>query len=334
MREVLITGGLGFIGSNFIHYALKNHPTWKILNVDAEKLGANRKNLADIPASRSYRFIKANVADPKSVARLVRRAEWIIHFAAETHVDRSISNPTSFLKSNVLGTVNLLEAARRADVKRFVHISTDEVYGSAPAGSSYVEGDRLDASSPYAASKASADLYVQAYHRTYGLNTVTLRCTNNFGPYQFPEKFIPKTIISGLLGRKVPIYGDGKQIRDWIFVEDFCRAVVRAGEKGEAGAVYNVSANNEISNLTVANLILEQLRKPSELLEFVADRPGHDFRYSLNSDRIRRELGWKPSHNFQDELRNTVDWYVRNEWWWKPLITGKVLSAAPWKEKW
>jgi dTDP-glucose 4,6-dehydratase len=208
------------------------------------------------------------------------------------------------------------------------------VYGTALAQKSFSETDRLEPASPYAASKASADLLVQAYHKTYGLNTVTLRCTNNFGRHQFPEKFIPKTVISALLGRKIPIYGNGMQIRDWIYVLDFCKAIDLAIEKSKAGAIYNVSAGNEVPNLEVANLILETLDKPTNLIQHVEDRPGHDLRYSLDSSKIRTELGWRPEHSFRDALRETVNWYVKNEWWWKPLISDKVLSSTPWKERW
>ncbi len=261
------------------------------------------------------------------------QVDLIVHFAAETHVDRSISNPESFLPSNVLGTFTLLEAARKSKVRKFVQISTDEVYGSTPAGTSYLENDRLQASSPYSASKAGADMFVEAYHKTYGLNTVILWCTNNSGLRQFPVKFIPKTIISALLGRNIPVYSKGERIRAWIYVFDFCRAIDLAIERGEAGGIHNVSADNEVTNLEVVNLDLDTLRKPSGLIQFVEDRPGHDFRYSLDSSRIRKQLGWKPQQGFRDALRQPVEWYVKNEWWWKPLITDKVLSPTPCKEK-
>jgi dTDP-glucose 4,6-dehydratase len=302
--------------------------------LDAVSYGAVRQNLTDIDSRPGYRFVKVDVADKGVVAGLVRDSELVVHFAAETHVDRSISNPEAFLHSNVLGTFSLLEAARKGKVRKFVHISTDEVYGSALGKTSFSEVDRLLASSPYAASKAAADMFVEAYHKTYGINTVTLRCTNNFGPRQFPEKFIPKTIISALQGRTVPIYGNGMQIRDWIYVLDFCKAIKSAIERGSSGAVYNVSAGNELPNLEIAKLILSALSKPPSLIQLVKDRPGHDFRYSLDSSKIRNELSWKPDHTFQEALSKTLDWYVKNEWWWKPLISDKILSAIPWKEKW
>lgn len=333
MSDILVTGGLGFIGSNFIRYIPNSTDTSpSIVNLDSVSYGANTQNLSDIDTSAGYRFVRGDTTDKDLVERLINEAELVVHFAAETHVDRSISAPESFLHSNVLGTFTLLEACRKGKVRRFVHISTDEVYGSTDA--SFTEEDRLQPSSPYAASKAAADLLVEAYHLTYGLDTVTLRCTNNFGFYQFPEKFIPKTIINTLLGRRIPIYGSGKQVRDWIYVLDFCKAVKLAMEKGKSGTIYNVSAGNEIPNIEVANLIVRRLNKPGELMHFVEDRPAHDFRYSLDSSRIRAELGWKPDYSFRDALERTIDWYSENQSWWRPLITEEILSPSPWKEKW
>jgi len=249
-------------------------------------------------------------------------------------VDRSISTPEMFLETNVRGTFNLLEAARKSKVAKFVHISTDEVYGSAPKGTSFKEDQPGNPSSPYAASKAASEMFVTAYHKTYGLPTTILRCTNNFGPRQFPEKFIPKTILMAIRSGKIPIYGDGLQIRDWIYVADFCNAINLAIEKGRDGSIYNVSMGNEISNLDVAKMVLATLGRPSDLLQFVEDRPGHDLRYSLDSGRIRQELGWKPEHSFPKALEHTVKWYVDNRAWWEPLVNAKVLSATPWKEQW
>lgn len=332
LQRLLVTGGLGFIGSNFVRRIVNGRDTL-LLNLDAGTYGSNPVNLTDLGGTTSYTLVKADLVNVQAVEKVVARVDAIIHFAAQTHVDRSISNPKSFVLSNVLGTFNLLEAARRSDVRKFVHISTDEVYGSA-VGKSFVETDQLNPSSPYAASKAAGEMLVEAYCNTYGLHTVVLRCTNNFGPYQFPEKFIPKTVISALQGRGIPIYGDGKQIRDWIFVTDFCSAAEVALERAPAGSVYNVSAGNEIQNVEVAKLVLERLGKPVSLLQFVEDRPGHDYRYSLDASRIRNELGWKPMQSFTEGLAQTVDWYVRNEAWWQPLISEKMLSAAPWKESW
>ncbi len=331
---ILITGGLGFIGSNFIRYIAQTNQSLEIINLDSISYGAVHQNLGDSESMPGYRFVKGDVADREVVNDLVRNSEVVVHFASETHVDRSISNPEAFLHSNVLGTFTLLEAARTCNIKKFVHISTDEVYGSASGSATFSEHDRLSASSPYAASKAAADMLVEAYHKTYGLNTVTLRCTNNFGPRQFPEKFIPKIIIRALQGREVPVYGSGMQIRDWIYVLDFCKAIKLAIESGGSGAVYNVSAGNQLPNLEVAKSILAILGRPLSLIQFVEDRPSHDFRYSIDSTQIREKLGWKPQYPFPDALKETVSWYADNESWWAPLISEKILSPTPWKEKW
>ena len=268
------------------------------------------------------------------VTNLIQQADVVVHFAAETHVDRSISNPSAFLESNVVGTYTLLEAARKSKVRKFIQISTDEVYGSAPDNDSFDEDALLDPSSPYSASKAAADLFALAYHRTYGLPVSILRCTNNFGPFQFPEKFIPKSIIRSALDMQVPVYGDGSQVRDWIYVEDFCDAISRVIELGSNGGVYNVSAGNELPNLQVVKKILGFLKKSTDLIHFVEDRPGHDLRYSLDSHLIREKLGWEPHLTFEDALNLTINWYLSNRNWWEPLIDEKILSPTPWKEKW
>lgn len=330
---ILVTGGLGFIGSNFIRHIHAKSKFSTIVNLDAMSYGAVRENLNDIENSASYKFVQGSTTHRHLVERLLGNVEVVVHFAAETHVDRSIANPEGFLHSNVAGTFTLLEAARRSGVKKFVNISTDEVYGSVTSNS-FKESDTLQPSSPYSASKAAAEMFVNAYNKTYGLFTVTLRCTNNFGPHQFPEKFIPKAIISALLGRKIPIYGDGMQIRDWIYVRDFCEAVDLAVEKGESGSIYNVSAGSELRSLEVVKLVLDILEKPLDLIQFGKDRPGHDARYSLDSTQIRKTLGWKPSHDFRKALQETVRWYVENERWWKPLINERILSPTPWEQKW
>jgi dTDP-glucose 4,6-dehydratase len=304
------------------------------VNIDCLSYGAVKQNLVNLERDARYRLVKGDITDRKLVEKLMRDVEVVVNFAAETHVDRSISDPRRFFQSNVEGTFTLLEAARKADVGKFMHISTDEVYGSAQEGLSFKESDRLRPSSPYSASKAAADMFVEAYHKTYGLHTVTMRCTNNFGPRQFPEKFIPRIVISALLGRKIPIYGNGMQVRDWTYVEDFCKAIDLATEKGESGAIYNVSSGNELPNVSITKLILKVLQKPTELIQLVEDRPGHDFRYSLDSTGIRNQLGWAPQHDFGEALRRTVGWYVSNEWWWRPLLTEKMLSPTPWKENW
>jgi dTDP-glucose 4,6-dehydratase len=296
--------------------------------------GSNPENLAGLAKDSRYRFVKADIRDGGKVEELMAQVDAVVNFAAETHVDRSISAPSMFLESNVVGTHVLLEAARRSNVGKFVQISTDEVYGSAAGGERFDEKTSLNPSSPYAASKAAADLFVRAYHKTYGLPVAILRCTNNFGPRQFPEKFIPKTIILAVLGRKLTIYGNGLQVRDWIYVEDFCNAINLVIDREANGATHNVSAGNELTNVEVAGRILRRLGRDEGLMQYVEDRPGHDVRYSLNSNQIREKLGWKPRFAFDEALHSTINWYLANEKWWKPLLNDKVLSAAPWKENW
>jgi len=278
--------------------------------------------------------VKGDLLDYDIVSRLVKDVDAVVNLAAETHVDRSIANPRTFLESNTIGTFNLLEAARINNPKlRIVHVSTDEVYSDILVGS-YRENDRLKPSSPYAASKAAADMFCLAYHKTYGLNVTITRCTNNFGPYQFPEKLIPKTIIRASMGMKVPIYGSGKSVRDWIYVIDYCEALELVLEKGKTGEIYNISAGNEVDNLTLVKKILRLMGKDEDLIEFVEDRPGHDTRYSLDSSKIRKELNWRPRHSFEEALKETVNWYLANESWWRPLIDEKILHPTPWKLKW
>ena len=279
-------------------------------------------------------FEKCDVRNTEEVTSLIQQADVVVHFAAETHVDRSISNPSAFLESNVIGTHTLLEAARKSKLQKFIQISTDEVYGSAPGNQTFDETTVLNPSSPYSASKAAADLFVLAYHKTYGLPVSVLRCTNNFGPFQFPEKFIPKSIICSTVGMQIPVYGDGSQIRDWIYVGDFCDAICRVIERGSPGVVYNVSAGNELPNLQVVKKILSFLGKTNDMIQFVEDRPGHDTRYSLDSHVIREMLGWKPLLSFDDALSLTINWYLSNRNWWEPLLDKKILSPTPWKEKW
>jgi len=333
MTRVLVTGGLGFIGSNFIRLMLEETDS-NIINIDNLSYGSNPKNLDDLGDNPRYRFVKGDISDPDLIGRLVNESDAVVNFAAETHVDRSISDPLPFHWTNVGGVLTILEAMRKAgrDV-RLVHIGTDESYGDITEGS-FKETDRLTPSSPYSASKASADLYVMAYHRTYGLNACISRCTNNYGPYQFPEKFIPKTIIRAKMGLKVPIYGTGKNVRDWIYVLDHCSGVRAVLEKGRTGEIYNISSGNEIDNLTIAKVILGILKLPETFMEFVDDRPGHDRRYSLDSRKIREELGWSPIHTFEEGISETVSWYLSNDGWWRPLSDEKTLSPTPWKLKW
>jgi len=330
MDRLLVTGGCGFIGSNFIQNRIRTHSDSSVVNVDSLSYGSNPRNLVKVNSNPRYRFVKSDIRDSERITELVADSDVLVNFAAETHVDRSISNPQKFVESNVVGTQKLLEAAKGSKIRKFIQISTDEVYGSARRDERFVEDSRLNPSSPYSASKGAADLFVASYFRTYRLPTIILRCTNNFGPYQFPEKFIPKAIIKAKSGGRIPIYGDGSQVRDWIYVADFCAAIDSVIERGQPGRIYNVATGVGATNLEVARKVLRLLGKSTELIEFVEDRPGHDVRYSMNSEKIRSELGWVPATGFDDALRLTVDWYLSNENCWQPLVSDKVLSASPW----
>jgi len=331
--KLLVTGGAGFIGSNFIHYVLSKHRNWEVINLDKLGYGSNLANLKDVEDDERYTFIKGDINDFELLSKLVKEVDSIVNFAAETHVDRSISNPYAFIESNVLGVYTILEAIRKVNPEvRLVHISTDEVYGEIEKGS-FTEDGRLMPSSPYSASKAAGDMLILGYTRTYKLNISITRCTNNYGPYQFPEKFIPKTIIRASMGLKIPVYGTGQNVRDWLYVLDNCRAIELVLERGEKREIYNVSAGEEKTNLEVVREILKIMGKSEDLIEFVEDRPGHDLRYSLDSSKIR-QLGWRPKYGFKDGIRKTVEWYLNNEWWWKPLIDERVLHPMPWKLRW
>jgi dTDP-glucose 4,6-dehydratase len=332
--KLLVTGGCGFIGSNLVRYMLSKYDNVQIVNVDNLSYGSNLANLKDIEKNPRYRFIKGSIANKNLVNEVTKNVDAVVNIAAETHVDRSISNPQSFFRSNTFGTFNLLETARKTNIKTFLHVSTDEIYGAAQGNSSFKESDMLLPSNPYSASKASAEMFAVAYHKTYGLKTIVTRCTNNFGPNQSPEKFIPKVVIRTLLGQKVPVYGSGKQVRDWTFVIDHCEALDLVLRKGNSGEIYNISTGNEIENVKVVEMILDIFRKSKDMIEFVEDRPGHDIRYSVDSTKIRSELGWKPKHSFKEAIAKTVDWYVSNESWWKPIVDERILHPTPWKLKW
>lgn len=329
--RLLVTGGLGFIGSNFCRYMLEKHADCELINVDKMGVGANPANLHDVENDKRYTFIKGDVCNPLLINRLIHQVDAIVNFAAETHVDRSIADPNIFLLNNTVGTFTILEAIRRHGHKvRLLQVSTDEVYGEALEGS-FTEHDPPKPSNPYSASKAAADMFVLSYHKTYNLNVNITRCTNNFGPYQLPEKLIPKTIIRALRNLPIPIYGSGQNVRDWIYVRDHCEAIATVLEKGSAGEVYNVSAGNEISNVEVAKKILGLLQKPESLISFVEDRPGHDTRYSLDSTKIKNALNWQPTCSFEASLESTVKWYLENEHWWAPFATDVILHPTPWK---
>lgn len=332
--RLLVTGGAGFIGSNFIRYILKKHKDWEVINLDKLSYGSNLANLKDIEDDPHYTFVKGDIADFELVKEFVKKVDAIVNFAAESHVDRSISSPEHFLNSNVIGVYTILEAIRKENPEvRLVHISTDEVYGDIMKGS-FREDDALRPSSPYSASKAAGDMLVLGWARTYDLKASITRCTNNYGPYQFPEKLIPKTIIRASMGLKIPIYGSGQNIRDWIYVEDHVRAVEAVLLKGEPREIYNISAGEEKTNLEVVKMILKLIGKDEELIEFVEDRPGHDLRYSLDSWKITRDLKWRPKVSFEEGIKKTVKWYLNNEWWWRPLVDERILHPTPWKLMW
>ena len=325
--KVLVTGGAGFIGSNFVRFLLRARHDVSIVNFDKLTYAGNPESLADVADDPRYHFIRGDITDRTAAASLFRRGfEAVVHFAAETHVDRSIEDASPFLETNITGTQCLLEATRKFPKIRFIHISTDEVYGSAPAGVQFKENTPLDPRSPYAASKASAEHFVTAYANTYGISSVILRCTNNFGPFQFPEKLIPLIIANASEDKPLPIYGDGLQERDWLFVEDYCRAIHLAIEKAPAGAIYNVSSGVSQPNLRIVRTILESLGKPESLMQFVKDRPGHDRRYALDSSKIRLELGWDPQVSFEEGIRKTVDWYRRNPLWLDHARSGEYRN--------
>jgi|SRR5436853_837461 len=333
MEDLIVTGGLGFIGSNFIHHMTESRRDLRIINIDSKGSGSNPANVRELRGNPRYRFVKGDIADYTFTRKVLKNAHVLVNFAAQTHVDRSIANPEPFFESNARGAFNLFRAAQERKVDKMVHISTDEVYGSINSGS-FDEESPLNPSSPYSATKAAADLMAQAWNITYKLPVIILRCTNNFGPRQHPEKFIPKAIIRALNGNEIPLYGGGTQVRDWIYVDDFCSAIGQAIDRGVAGQVYNISAGNEMSNRAVAARLVKQLGGPTVRLVDVEDRPGHDFRYSLNSEKAHQRLSWKPRYSIDDGLAMTVKWYRENISWWKPLATEKVLSGTPWKERW
>jgi dTDP-glucose 4,6-dehydratase len=321
MKNILVTGGAGFIGSNFVRYMLNKYKDYKIVNLDLLTYAGNIESLNDIKDNPNYLFVKGDIADNKLVDKIVseNKTDVIINFAAESHVDRSITNPDIFVKTNVLGTQNLLEVAKKYKLKKFFQISTDEVYGSLGKTGFFTEKTPLSPNSPYSASKASADLLVMAYHHTFGLNINITRCSNNYGPYQFPEKLIPLFITNALADKQVPLYGDGLNIRDWLFVEDHCSAIDTVLHKGKDGEIYNVGGNNEKTNKYITDTILKYLGKDNSLIKYVADRLGHDRRYAIDATKIKEELGWQPQYKFEQAIEKTIQWYLNNKQWWQPL---------------
>ena len=323
VKRILITGGCGFIGSNFIHYLLENRD-YEIINLDALTYAGNTENLADIDGDSRYSFIHGHIEDTGLVTEICSRVDAVVNFAAESHVDRSISNATPFITTNVLGTQVLLDAARSSKrLKRFLHISTDEVYGSLnPFDPPFRESDPLLPNSPYAASKASSDFLARAAWKTHGLPVVITRCSNNYGPYQFPEKLMPLMMINAMEEKPLPVYGDGENIRDWIYVRDHCEGVLTVLEQGREGEIYNLGGECELTNLTVVKTILEALGRPESLITFVEDRPGHDRRYAMGISKVREELGWRPKTDFASGISHTIEWYKAHEAWWRHIISG------------
>lgn len=324
MRKILVTGGAGFIGSNFVHYLLRKNDDVEIINLDKLTYAGNLENLRDIKGNPNYRFVKGDICDAGLVDELMVGVDVVVNFAAESHVDRSIGGPDAFIRTDVFGAFILLDAARRHNVKKFMQISTDEVYGSIDKGS-FKETDALMPSSPYSASKAGADRLAYSYFVTYDLPVIITRCSNNFGPYQYPEKLISLFVTNAIEDKPLPIYGDGKNVRDWLYVDDHCDAIHFLMAHGKDGEVYNIGGGNERTNLEITDFILDKLNKPQSLKTYVKDRLGHDRRYSVDCSKIAR-LGWQPQFTLESALEHTIDWYVQNRWWWEKLKNGEYLE--------
>jgi dTDP-glucose 4,6-dehydratase len=327
-KTLLVTGGCGFIGSNFIHYMLKQYPTYRIINLDKLTYCGNLDNLCEVVGQPNFAFVKGDIADREKVREILHDEgiDCIVNFAAESHVDRSIEDPDLFLRTNVLGTQVLLEGAREAHVSLFIQISTDEVYGSLGPTGEFTEVTPLKPNSPYAASKTAADLMVRAYIKTYGINAIVTRCSNNYGPYQFPEKLLPLMISNAMEDRELPVYGDGLNVRDWIYVEDHCQAIDVIMHRGKSREIYNIGGASERTNLEVVGTILKVLGKPESLVRFVKDRPGHDRRYAMNFSKLKKELGWEPKVTFEEGIKKTITWYVEHQDWWQRIKTGEYLE--------
>ena len=325
--KIIVTGGAGFIGGNFVYYELKNHPEDEIICLDKLTYAGNLETLEEALKNPQFKFVKADIADREAVYKLFEeeKPDIVVNFAAESHVDRSIENPEIFLQTNILGTQVLMDACREYGIKRYHQVSTDEVYGDLPLDRPdlfFTETTPIHTSSPYSASKASADLLVLAYHRTFKLPVSITRCSNNYGPYHFPEKLIPLIISRALADEPLPVYGKGENVRDWLYVEDHCAAIDLVMRKGRVGEVYNIGGHNEKSNLEVVKTILKQLGKPESLITYVTDRPGHDMRYAIDPTKIHEELGWLPQTKFEDGIRQTIDWYLNHKEWWQNILSG------------
>jgi len=331
MMNIIVTGGAGFIGSNFVFHMLQAHPEYRIVCLDKLTYAGNLSTLEPVMTNRNFRFVKADICDRAAVYQLFKEEhpDMVVNFAAESHVDRSIKNPGIFLETNIMGTAVLMDACRKYGITRYHQVSTDEVYGDLPLDQPdlfFTEDTPIHTSSPYSSSKASADLLVLAYHRTYGLPVTISRCSNNYGPYHFPEKLIPLMIINALHDKALPVYGDGLNVRDWLYVEDHCRAIDLILHKGHVGEVYNVGGHNEMKNIDIVKLICKTLGKQESLIQFVTDRKGHDRRYAIDPTKIHRELGWLPETKFADGIQKTIQWYITHEDWWQPIVSGEYMA--------
>ena len=322
--KILVTGGAGFIGSCFVRHILNKYSDYKVINLDALTYAGNIENLDDVKDNKNYTFVHGNICDKKLVRDLIAEVDCVVNFAAESHVDRSITGPEIFIETNVQGTLNLLQNAKELGVDRYLQVSTDEVYGTLGKTGYFYETTPLAPNSPYSASKASADMLVRAYHETYKMPVLTTRCSNNYGPYQYPEKLIPFFISQLLKGKKVPVYGDGLNVRDWLYVYDHCAAIDTVLHKGRVGEVYNIGGHNEKTNMEITRLILEAMGKDDSSIEYVKDRLGHDRRYAISNDKIQSELGWEPSLTFEEGIKITIDWYLKNQAWMKSIEDKKA----------
>lgn len=322
--KILVTGGAGFIGSCFVRHILNKYSDYKVINLDALTYAGNIENLDDVKDNKNYTFVHGNICDKKLVRDLISEVDCVVNFAAESHVDRSITGPEIFIETNVQGTLNLLQNAKELGVDRYLQVSTDEVYGTLGKTGYFYETTPLAPNSPYSASKASADMLVRAYHETYKMPVLTTRCSNNYGPYQYPEKLIPFFISQLLKGKKVPVYGDGLNVRDWLYVYDHCAAIDTVLHKGRVGEVYNIGGHNEKTNMEITRLILEAMGKDESSIEYVKDRLGHDRRYAISNDKIQSELGWEPSLTFEEGIKITIDWYLKNQAWMKSIEDKKA----------
>lgn len=322
--KILVTGGAGFIGSCFVRHILNKYSDYKVINLDALTYAGNIENLDDVKDNKNYTFVHGNICDKKLVRDLIAEVDCVVNFAAESHVDRSITGPEIFIETNVQGTLNLLQNAKELGVDRYLQVSTDEVYGTLGKTGYFYETTPLAPNSPYSASKASADMLVRAYHETYKMPVLTTRCSNNYGPYQYPEKLIPFFISQLLKGKKVPVYGDGLNVRDWLYVYDHCAAIDTVLHKGRVGEVYNIGGHNEKTNMEITRLILDAMGKDESSIEYVKDRLGHDRRYAISNDKIQSELGWEPSLTFEEGIKITIDWYLKNQAWMKSIEDKKA----------